>query len=188
MLALSARTITADTDPQPQEEPQMFEQFHTPEEIFDFKLGAALTMEQKLIDVLEEFEEHAQRPEIKHALATHRQETTGHVTNLEECFRLLGEEIDDSPCPTIEAMAKEGKATIKKTDDALVDAVILTAAGESEHHEIAVYEALIPNAEARGATQVASLLRENLAQEKHALQIASEAMEKIAREGIAVAG
>jgi hypothetical protein len=48
-------------------------------------------------------------------------------------------------------MAKEGKATIKKTNESVVDAVILSAATESEHHEIAVYETLITNAEARGA-------------------------------------
>lgn len=34
-------------------------------------------------------------------------------------------------------MAKEGKATVKKTDDSLGDVVILSAAIESEHYEIA---------------------------------------------------
>ncbi|MFZ0379533.1 MAG: hypothetical protein WCD11_02670 [Solirubrobacteraceae bacterium] len=33
--------------------------------------------------------------------------------------------------------AKEGKATVKKTDDSLIDVVILSAAIESEHCEIA---------------------------------------------------
>lgn len=164
----------------------MFEHLNTPEEIFSFKLGSALTMERKLVEVLEELEEQAQRAEIKQALREHREETRGHVENVEQCFRLLGEEVDDSPCPTIEAMAKEGKATIKKTDDTLVDVVILAAAGESEHHEIAVYEALIANAQARGAAQVAELLQRNLEQEKHALDVASRTMKTIASQGIAV--
>jgi ferritin-like metal-binding protein YciE len=164
----------------------MFERLNTPEEIFNFELGAALTMERTLVEVLEELEEHAQREEIKGALSQHRQQTIGHVKNIEECFRLLGEEVDDSPCPVISAMAKEGKATIKKTDDSIVDAVILTAAGESEHHEIAVYEALITNAEARGASDVTQLLRQNLEEEEHALETAQSTMRKIAREGIAI--
>jgi ferritin-like metal-binding protein YciE len=164
----------------------MFEKLTSPEEIFSFKLGAALTMEQKLVEVLEELEEHAQRDEIKQALREHREETRQHVTNIEQSFRLLGEEVDDSPCPTIEAMAKEGKATIKKTDESIVDAVILTAASESEHHEIAVYEALITNAEARGAFEVSQLLKQNLEQEKHALDVARTTMKTIATEGIAV--
>ncbi|HWF31596.1 MAG TPA: ferritin-like domain-containing protein [Solirubrobacteraceae bacterium] len=165
----------------------MFEKLDTPEEIFSFKLGAALTMENKLVEVLEELEEEAQRTEIKQALRDHREETRQHVANLEQCFRLLGEEIDDSPCPAIEGLAKEGKATIKKTDESVLDAVILSSATESEHHEIAVYETLIVNAEARGASEVAALLRQNLEQEKHALEVARSAMQKIAGEGIAVA-
>jgi hypothetical protein len=39
----------------------MFERLNTPEEIFTFKLGSALTMEQKLVEVLGELEEHANR-------------------------------------------------------------------------------------------------------------------------------
>lgn len=164
----------------------MFEHLNTPEEIFSFRLGSALKMEQKLVEVLEELEQHASRAPIKQALRTHREETRRHVENVEQCFRLLGEEVDDSPCPVIDAMAKEGKANIKKTDDALVDALVLSSALESEHHEIAVYETLIINAEARGADEVAALLRENLEQEKHALQIARDAMQEVAREGIAL--
>ncbi len=127
----------------------VFEHLNTPTEIFSFKLGSALTMERTLVDVLEELEENAQRDEIKHALRAHRDETRQHVANVERCFELLGEEVDDSPCPVIDAMAKEGKATIKKTDDSLVDAVVLAAAAESEHYEIAVYETLVTNADAR---------------------------------------
>ena len=84
-------------------------------------------------------------------------------------------------------MAKEGKATIKKTDDSLVDAVVLAAATESEHYEIAVYETLVTNAEARGVTDVAALLRENLEQDRHALDVARSTMNTIAEQGIAVA-
>jgi len=84
-------------------------------------------------------------------------------------------------------MAKEAKATLKKAEDAIADAVVLTAAIEAEHHEIAVYEALIINAEARNALDVAELLRRNLEQEQHALDVARTAMQTIAREGISVA-
>ena len=161
----------------------MFERLNTPEEIFSFKLGSALKMEQELVDVLGELEEHARRDEIKQALRQHRGETRQHVVNVEQCFKLLGEEIDNSPCPVISAMAKEGKATIKKTDDALVDAIVLVAATESEHYEIAVYETLVTNAEARGASEVAALLRQNLEQEKHALEVARTTMKTIANQG-----
>ncbi len=164
----------------------MFEHLNTPEEIFSFKLGSALTMEQKLVETLEELEQDTHRDDIKSALRQHREQTRQHVTNIEQCFKLLGEDVDDSPCPVIDAMAKDAKATIKKTDDSLVDVVVLAAATESEHYEIAVYESLITNAEARGASEVVALLRQNLDQEKHALETARTAMKTLVQQGIAV--
>src|ERR1700747_800142 len=90
---------------------KMFERLNTPEEIFTFKLGSALTMEQKLVEVLGELEEHAKRDQVKRAVREHRQETRQPATNIEQAFKLLGEEVDDSPCPVVEAMAKEAQAT-----------------------------------------------------------------------------
>ena len=165
----------------------MFDHLNTPEEIFDFKLGSALKMEETLVGVLDELVEAANRDDIKQALSTHRRETLEHVGNIKQCFKLLGLEIDDSPNPVIEAMAKEGKATLKKVDASLADAVVLVAATESEHYEIAVYETLVTNAHARGATEVAALLQQNLDQERHALEVARSSMETISSEGIAVA-
>src|ERR1700761_5686105 len=136
----------------------MFEHLNTPEELFSFKLGSALKMEQELVDVLEEFEARAQRPEIKRALSEHREETLQHA-----------------------------KATIKKTDDSLVDVVILAAASESEHYELAVYDTLITNADARGATEVVALLQRNRNEEKQALQLARATMKTLTQEGMAVA-
>jgi len=134
----------------------MFEKLETPEQVFSFKLGAALTMERTVLEMLGDLQEHARRDELKQLFAHHERETREHVDRIERSFQLLGEEVDDSPCPAIEGLEKEGKATIKKTDDRIVDIVLLAAATETEHHEIAVYETLVTNADARGATQVAT--------------------------------
>ncbi|MHB8531382.1 MAG: YciE/YciF ferroxidase family protein [Solirubrobacteraceae bacterium] len=165
----------------------MFERLNTPEEIFSFKLGGALKMENTILEMLADLEEAAQREELKAALRSHAAETRRHVANIEAAFQLLGEEVEDSPCPAIEGLQAEGKATIKKTDDSVVDAVILAGAAETEHHEIAVYETLITNAEARGASDVAQLLQENLQSEQRTLQEVRRTFEQLAREGIAVA-
>lgn len=165
----------------------MFEKLTTPEDIFSFKLGAALTMEKKVLEMLGDLEEHAQRKELKDLFRHHADETRHQITNIEKAFGLLGEEVDESPCPVIEGLEKEGKATIKKTDDTIVDAVLLSSAAETEHHEIAVYETLVTNAEARGAHDVARLLEENLRQEKEALEKVKAHSTRISHEGIAVA-
>lgn len=164
----------------------MFEHLNTPEELFSFKLGAALKMENTILEMLDELQEHAQREELKQSLERHAQETRQHVANIESAFRLLGEEVDDSPCPAIDGIKSEGKANLKKTEDSLADAVILAGATETEHHEIAVYETLITHAEARGAHEVATLLRENLASEQQTLELVKRTSEEVARAGVAV--
>jgi ferritin-like metal-binding protein YciE len=159
----------------------MFDHVSTPKELFVHKLGAALTMERTVLGMLEDLTEAAQSDELKQQFQHHKQETEGQIRNLEQCFHALGEDVDDSPCPAIQGLEKEGKATIKMTDESLLDAVVLSAAGETEHHEIAVYEGLIEHAEAMGATDVAALLRENLEQEEHTLREVQHATGKVAQ-------
>jgi len=141
----------------------------TSRDLYLHKLGAALTMERTITDMLPQLAEHANDPQLRQALEQHLSETRGHVTNLERAFEALGAEPDDSPCPTIDGLEKEGQANLKMVDDSLNDMVILSGVGETEHHEIAVYEGLITNAEAMRADDVVVLLRENLESEQSAL-------------------
>ena len=164
----------------------MFEKLTTPEEIFSFKLGSALKMEQDALSQLEELQGETNRAEIRDVLAQHAEETKRHVTNVEECFRLLGEEPDTSPNPVTKGLAAEGKASLKKTDDAIVDAVILAGAIETEHLEIATWEILIPNADARGAQEVKALLQQNLDEDLEALETVKALAVRFAHEGWAV--
>ena len=164
----------------------MFEHFTTPEEIFSFKLGSALTMEKDTLKMLGDLEEHVQRPELKTLFQEHAEETRHEIANIERCFELLGEKINDSPSPVTAGLAKEGKAAIRKCDDSVVDAVILAGALETEHYEIAVYETLVINADARGATEVAALLRQNLTEEEAARDKIKAAMQTASAHGIAI--
>lgn len=102
------------------------------------------------------------------------------MTNLEQAFRLMEWEVDDSPCPAIEGLQAEGKVTAKKTDASLVDSVLLQGAVEVEHHEIGVYENLILNARAMGRQDLAAVLQRNLNSELHALEEAKTLQEQVA--------
>ncbi|HEX8753970.1 MAG TPA: DUF892 family protein [Solirubrobacterales bacterium] len=148
----------------------MFERLHTPEEAYSYKLGATLKMENEVLEILEENIEHARSGKVKELLNEHHAESEQHVRNVEEAFRLCGWEVDDSPCPAIEALGKEGKANLKKADDELADSLILQAAVEVEHHEIAVYENLIINATALGRDDVVQVLHRNIDSEQSALE------------------
>jgi len=148
----------------------MFERLNTPQEAYNYKLGAALKMEQTVLDMLAENVEEAHDERVKALMRHHQDETRQQIANIEAAFASFGWDVDTSPCPAIEGLDKEAKATIKKTDDALVDGVILQGATEVEHHEIGVYENLIINARAMGRDDVVRLLEQNLEQEQHTLE------------------
>ncbi|HEY4428177.1 MAG TPA: ferritin-like domain-containing protein [Solirubrobacteraceae bacterium] len=161
----------------------MFERFNNPQELFNWKLGSALTMERDIVEMLDSLIEEARQDGLKQVLRTHQSETRGHVSNIEEAFNALGWEVDDSPCPVISAIDKEGKANIKKSEEPVVDQVILGGAMETEHHEIAVYENLIINAGALGSEEVVQLLTRNLQEEQQALQKVRTLAEQAAAAG-----
>ncbi|WP_432484728.1 ferritin-like domain-containing protein [Kineococcus esterisolvens] len=163
----------------------MFERLNSPEEIFSYKLGAALTMEKDTLAMLGRLEEAAQREELKQLLREHAAETREQIEVIEQCFALLGEEVDDSPCPVTKALAAEAETVLKKTDDSLVDAVILSGALETEYHEQAVYETLVLHARARGAERVATLLETSLGVERTAGSRVKAMAERIAVTGVA---
>jgi ferritin-like metal-binding protein YciE len=159
----------------------------TPRELYLHKLGAALKMEHTILEMLPQLEEHAQDSQLKQALQHHFEETQGHVRNLEQAFSALGEEPDDSPCPAIEGIEKEGQANLKMVDDGLNDHVIISGVCETEHHEIAVYEGLVTNAEAMGEQDVVALLQENLENEEATLQKAQQLGQQLAQRAAQVA-
>ena len=162
----------------------LFDKIETPREFFSYKLGSALKMERKVLDMLGDLEGEAHHAELKQQLRHHADETRGHIRNVEMAFEAIGEEPDDSPCPVIEAIDKEGKMNIKKVEDGLVDNVIVSGATETEHHEIAVYESLIMHAEAMGKPEVVNLLQQNLESEQHTLDEVRNHAQRFARETV----
>ena len=156
----------------------MFDKLNNTREVFGHKLGSALTMEQDELGMLGDLEDKAQNDELKQQFRHHADETRQQIDNLEQVFRALGEEPDDSPCPVTKALDKEAKANIKMADDSVVDAVILSGAAETEHHEIAVYEMLIAQAEQFDQSEIVQLLQQNLEIEQHTLDEVKRAQQR----------
>jgi ferritin-like metal-binding protein YciE len=152
----------------------------TPTELFAHKLGAALTMEETILEMLEELQQKASDPKLQGQLQQHHTETQQQVQNLRRIFDALGTQPEKQPCPAIEGLEKEGQQMIKTVDDALVDSVILSGVIETEHHEVAVYDVLIIQAEQLGDDDIVALLQENLEQEEATLDKAVKAAEQSA--------
>ena len=83
--------------------------------------------------------------------------------------------------PTVAGLAEQADVLYDKTDDELLDTVLLGGAAETEHLEIALYEDLIIQARAMGEQQVVSLLEQNLEQEQHTLEEVRRASQQLAQ-------
>jgi ferritin-like metal-binding protein YciE len=165
----------------------MLDKVDSPMELVTHKLGAALSMEDTVLSMLDENEEKALREDLKQLFRHHAEETRGQIRNIEQAFAALGQEPDKKPCPAIKGLQAEAKANLLLTEGPFVDDVILAGAAETEHHEIAVYEELITYAEAMGRQDVADLMRQNLEQEQHTLDEVRRAAQRIAEETLAAA-
>lgn len=154
----------------------------TPTELFVHELGAALTMEETILRMLEQLQDQASDPKLKKDLQHHLQETRQQVQNLHRIFQALGKQPVKQFSPPIDGLRKEGEQLIKEVDNSLVDSVILGGVIETEHHEVAVYDGLIIKAEQMDDDDVVALLHENLEQEEAALDKAVKAAELSAKQ------
>ena len=93
------------------------------------------------------------------------------MKNLEQAFEALGEPAKAEKCPGIEGIKKEHDDFVanKWPTPEVLDAFLTGAGARTEHYEIAAYEGLVTMATAMAEDNVASLLNENLEQEKAAL-------------------
>jgi ferritin-like metal-binding protein YciE len=147
----------------------MFEHFATERDAFKFKLGAALTMERTVLELLEHNEATADDLKLAKLFREHHIETHGHVGVIEEAFAACGWEVEDEPCPSMRGLDREIRANARKSDDWIVDLLLLEGAAEVEHHEIAVYENLITSARALGHHDAVGLFERALEQERRML-------------------
>src|SRR5204862_3930724 len=141
-------------------------QLGDPKQLFQHKLGAALTMEETVLGMLKELEGKANETELQEQLSHHRDETEGQIRNLTQAFGALGKEPERQPCPVIDGLKTEGEQMLEQTSPQLHDGVILSGCAEVEHHEIAVYDGLITLAEELGEDDILPPLEEYLEQEE----------------------
>jgi ferritin-like metal-binding protein YciE len=143
-----------------------------PRDLFLHELGDILYAERVLVKALPKLADEASDAELANAFKAHLSQTEHHVANVEKAFEALDETAKAEKCPAIDGIKKEHDEFVQnESPSAEVLNSFLTGAGaRAEHYEIAAYEGLIASAEAMGENDIATLLSENLAQEKEALQ------------------
>ena len=147
-------------------------QMSDPRELFLHELGDVLYAERTLVKALPKLQEEASDEELAQGFGDHLEETRQHVKNVEQAFQALGEQAKAEKCPGIEGIKQEHDDFVSNESPSqeVLDAFLTGAGARTEHYEIAAYEGLVTMAEAMGEDEVASLLTENLEQEKAALQ------------------
>ena len=154
-----------------------------PRHLFLHELGDVLYAEKTLVKALPKLQEEASDAELASGFADHLEETRQHVKNLEQAFEALGEPAKAEKCPGIEGIKKEHDDFVANESPTpeVLDAFLTGAGARTEHYEIAAYEGLVTMATAMGEDNVASLLNENLEQEKAALAKMQTIGERLAK-------
>ncbi len=110
--------------------------------------------------------------ELSKAFKDHLEETRGQIQNLEQVFKNVGRRAQGEKCPGIDGIKEEHESFMEENEptEILSDVFITGSAARTEHYEIAAYTGLINQARALGERDSATLLTENLRQEKEALK------------------
>lgn len=124
--------------------------------------------EKHLVKALPKMQKAATSNELAQAFEKHTAETQTHIETLEKVFASLEEKAVAKKCDAMEGLLEEAKSIIEETQKGTMirDAGLILAAQKVEHYEIATYGTLVTFAECMGHTEVASLLKGTLENEK----------------------
>ena len=141
----------------------------TLDDLFVHQLRDIYYAEKQIVQALPEMIEKAKDPGLKQGFDSHLGETKNHVKRLEQVFKMHGVEAKGVECPAIDGIIEEADEIIGEVDDKKVlDAALIAAAQAVEHYEITRYGTLIAWAKQLGRPDCASVLQENLEEEKAA--------------------
>ena len=142
---------------------------NTLDALFEDGLRDMYYAEKKLVKTLPKMAKKASSEELADAFNFHKTETEGHVERLEKVFEMLGKTARAKKCEAMEGLAKEGSHVMDEAEeDGVMDAGLIASAQAVEHYEIARYGTLVAWANQLDMADAASLLEENLAEEKAA--------------------
>jgi ferritin-like metal-binding protein YciE len=139
----------------------------TLDDLFVHQLRDIYYAEKQIVQTLPEMIEKATDSNLKRGFETHLGETKNHVKRLEQVFKMHGVEAKGIDCPAIDGIIEEADDIIADVEDKKVlDAALIAAAQAVEHYEITRYGTLIAWAKQLGRPDCASVLQQNLEEEK----------------------
>jgi ferritin-like metal-binding protein YciE len=141
----------------------------TLDDLFVHTLQDIYYAEQQIIKALPKMIAKVTDPQLKQAFQTHLDETKNHVTRVERVFQMHGEPAKAVTCPAIDGIISEANEIMGDASDSeVLDAAALASAQAVEHYEITRYGTLAAWARQLGRTDCATVLEQNLDEEKAA--------------------
>ncbi len=141
----------------------------TLDDLFVHTLRDIYYAEKQILKALPDMIEKATNPTLKQGFQAHLGETKNQVARLEQVFKMHGVEAKGVNCPAIDGIIEEANEVAGEVDDKQVlDAALIAAAQAVEHYEMTRYGTLIAWAKQLGRPDCASVLQQNLDEEKAA--------------------
>ena len=139
----------------------------TLDDLFVHTLRDIYYAEQQIAKSLPDMIEKATDQALRNGFETHLAETKGQIVRLEKVFQMHIVEAKGVDCPAIDGILdKAGEVAGDVDDKSVLDAALIAAAQAVEHYEITRYGTLIAWANMLGRSDCASVLQQNLDEEK----------------------
>lgn len=141
-------------------------------EMFEHHLAEMYYVETSLVDVLDEMAGDASDDQLVEGFSKHREETKGHVRNLEAVFRELDHEPEPRQSMVFDAMLDERERFHGETDnEQLRDLYDMQAGIKNERMEITGYEGMLTLADKLDYPDgITDPLEDNLSEERSTLR------------------
>ncbi len=139
----------------------------TMDDLFVHTLRDIYYAENQIVKALPDMIAKASDTQLKSGFEKHLSETEGQIQRLEQVFKLHGVDVSGVNCPAIDGIIEEANEVASEVaDKAVLDAALIAAAQAVEHYEITRYGTLVAWAKQLGREDCASLLLQNLDEEK----------------------
>ena len=137
------------------------------DDLFVHQLQDIYYAEHQITKALPKMISLATDPQLKSGFEQHLRETQNQIKRLEQVFQMHGHQPKQVDCPAIDGIIKEANQISGEiSDKEVLDAALVASAQAVEHYEITRYGTLITWAKQLGRSDCASLLQQNLDEEK----------------------
>jgi len=180
-----AATVSSNLEPEDCPMGLFSKDIQSMDDLFVHQLKDIYYAEKRIVSSLPKMIDKSTSTDLKQGFQKHLAETQNHVKRVEQVFKMHGVEAATVECPAIDGILDEAEQVAGDVADKnVLDAAMIAAAQAVEHYEMTRYGTLVAWAKELGRSDCASVLQQNLDEEKAAdaklTQIAESRVNRLA--------